>query len=121
MRILIDMNLSPQWVIPLRDAGLEAEHWSSVGAPGATDATILEWAKSNGFVVFTHDLDFGALLASSHGSAPSVVQVRTQDVMPDRLAPLVVRVIRQHQGAIDSGALITLDESKMRVRILPIE
>ncbi len=42
----------------------------------------MEWAKTNSHIVFTHDLDFGAILAATNAIAPSVIQVRTQDVMP---------------------------------------
>lgn len=82
MKILIDMNLSPDWVGLFKQHGFEAAHWSEVGDIKATDKSIMEWAKDEGFIVFTHDLDFGALLASTHSKRPSVIQVRTQDVMP---------------------------------------
>ena len=61
MKIVIDMNLSPQWVQVLMNAGHEAVHWSTIGAPNAPDREIMAWAQANGFVVFTHDLDFGNL------------------------------------------------------------
>lgn len=64
MKILIDMNLPPSWVQVFRQENWEAYHWSAVGSPTAPDSEILEWATDNGCVVFTHDLDFGALLAS---------------------------------------------------------
>ena len=31
MNLLVDMNLSPDWVTVLRAEGWEAEHWSRVG------------------------------------------------------------------------------------------
>ena len=59
VRIVIDMNLSPSWVHLLQAYGWLAVHWSSVGDPRAGDREIMEWAVENGYVVFTHDLDFG--------------------------------------------------------------
>jgi predicted nuclease of predicted toxin-antitoxin system len=53
MKILVDMNLSPPWVIVLKDAGHEVIHWSTIGASGAPDKKILAWAQSNRHVVFT--------------------------------------------------------------------
>ena len=82
MKILIDMNLSPDWTVSLREAGFESVHWSQVGDPKASDETIMNYALARGHVVFTHDLDFGAILAATHAEAPSVIQVRTQDVDP---------------------------------------
>lgn len=121
IKILIDMNLTPDWVQSLRNEGWTAVHWSTLGEPNATDRTIMEWAESNGYVVFTHDLDFGAILALTHKTGPSVVQVRGRDVLPDQLRDLVVSTIRQHETDLRTGALIVVDERKKRVRILPID
>lgn len=120
MRILNDMNLAPDWQVFLQGNGYAAVHWSSVGAGNAPDAAIMQWARENGCVVFTHDLDFGILLAHSKEGGPSVIQVRTEAVTPEHLGPVVLRVLRAHAEILASGALLTIDESKSRVRILPI-
>lgn len=65
MKLLIDMNLSPDWVEVLNQEGWEAVHWREIGDPRAADVVIMEWARSNGYTVFTHDLDFGTLLAAT--------------------------------------------------------
>lgn len=80
MKILVDMNLSPAWVAALAKGGYEVVHWSNVGMPAASDREILGWARSHGHIVFTHDLDFGAILAATGANAPSVVQLRTQGI-----------------------------------------
>jgi predicted nuclease of predicted toxin-antitoxin system len=67
MKLLIDMNLSPRWVATLAAAGFETAHWSSLGEPDAADHEIMAFAAANGFVVVTHDLDFGAILAATQG------------------------------------------------------
>jgi predicted nuclease of predicted toxin-antitoxin system len=69
---------------------------------------------------FTHDLDFGAILAVTRAAAPSVIQVRAQDVTPEHLTDLVVRALRQHEAILQQGALITIDEARLRSRILPL-
>ncbi|MEH2012300.1 DUF5615 family PIN-like protein [Nostoc sp.] len=76
--MLLDMNLSPDWVLVLESAGFEAVHWSTIGSPSATDKVIMAWALTNDCIVFTHDLDFGTLLAMTQADAPSVIQVRSQ-------------------------------------------
>ncbi len=120
MKILIDMNLSPDWCQVLSQFGIEAIHWSDVGEPTASDETLMRWAKSNGYIVFTHDLDFGSILASTQADAPSVVQVRVQDTFPEVLVNTVVAVLKQFEFPLLAGALITIDTNKSRVRILPI-
>ena len=119
MKILIDMNLSPDWVEVFAKHEIEAVHWSSVGNPEAKDREIMAWAGANQYVVFTHDLDFGALLAATQASSPSVIQVRTQNILPDYLEYLVISAIAQTREFLQAGALVTINESRSRVRILP--
>ena len=114
------MNLPPAWVGFLNQHGIEAIHWSTVGNPRAPDAAIMEWARNNGCVVFTHDLDFSALLAATAARGPSVIQVRTQNVLPTAIGDHVVQVLQAHAAEIDRGAIITIDRAAARVRILPI-
>lgn len=121
MRLLIDMNLSPNWVEVFEQQGWQAFHWSMVGDPRAADSLIMSWARANGYVVFTHDLDFGTLLATTHAQGPSVIQIRTQDIMPQSLGNRLVQILWQYESALESGALITVDENKSRIRILPFQ
>lgn len=120
MKLVVDMNLSPEWVTVLREAGWDAEHWSKIGNPRATDGEIMAWAKEHGSVVFTHDLDFGSLLALTQVEGPSVIQVRTQDVTPAAIGRLVLAALLQFQSELEKGALIILDEARTRARILPL-
>ncbi len=120
MKLLIDMNLSPDWVGLLVDAGFEAVHWSQVGDPRAADQTIMGYARSYGYVVFTHDLDFGAILAATGAETPSVVQIRVQNVAPSSLGKALVSLLHRCRRPLEDGALVCLDDSTERVRILPI-
>lgn len=120
MKLLLDMNLPPRWVRFLQEEGFEAVHWSTVGDPTATDATVMEWARRGGYIVFTHDLDFSALLAATEATGPSVLQVRTQDVMPEAIGRDVVRVLRMRAVALEQGAIVSIDKVASRVRVLPI-
>lgn len=74
MKLLLDMNLSPEWVSVLQRHGWQAVHWSTVGDPQASDRTIMDWAATHEYVVFTHDLDFASMLALSRVAGPSVLQ-----------------------------------------------
>ncbi|MEM9540068.1 MAG: DUF5615 family PIN-like protein [Cyanobacteria bacterium P01_E01_bin.42] len=119
MKILIDMNLSPDWVEVFAKYDIEAMHWLSIGNPEAKDREIMDWASVNQYIVFTHDLDFGVLLAATRASKPSVIQVRTQNVLPDYLESIVISAIAQTREFLLAGALVTVNESRSRVRILP--
>jgi predicted nuclease of predicted toxin-antitoxin system len=120
IKILVDMNLSPDWVSHLQSHNWIAIHWSAIGDARASDKTIMDWALANGFVVLTHDLDFGTILALTHGVGPSVIQLRVSDVLPSGIAPSVVAAIRQAERDLASGALVVIDENRTRIRVLPI-
>ena len=115
------MNLSPSWVEALRAMGFEAVHWSTVGDPRAPDRELLAHAKAAGYTVFTNDLDFGAILAASAASSPSVIQVRATNLTPAHLGPLVERALGQYREVLETGALITVEAARLRTRILPLK
>jgi predicted nuclease of predicted toxin-antitoxin system len=121
MKLLVDMNLSPEWVPVLQAAGHDAVHWSTVGDIRAADTQIMAWARQEGRVVFTHDLDFGTILALTRETGPSVIQVRTQDVTPSAIGSIVLTALRQFQNELERGALLVVEESSRRVRILPLK
>jgi predicted nuclease of predicted toxin-antitoxin system len=67
----------------------------------------MDYASRNGLVIFTHDLDFGALLANRKASQPSVIQVRAHAINTSR-------------PYLEAGALVTVDPRRNRIRLLPI-
>ena len=120
MKLLIDMNLSPYLVDIFIEQGWQALQWSAVGDPRADDSIIMKWARDNGYVIFTHDLDFGTLLAVTHAQGPSVIQVRTQDILSQSFCTRLIQILRKYETALEKGALIVIDENRSRVRILPL-
>ena len=115
------MNLSPDWVPLLAGGGHEALHWRDVGPANAPDTEIMAWAREHGYVVFTHDLDFGALLHATGAVAPSVIQFREDDVRPEILGGHALLAMEQAMEDIKSGALITIDLRRMRITSLPLK
>lgn len=120
MKLIVDMNLSPRWCRTLEAAGIEAVHWSTLGAYNASDPQIMAYAQAHDYVVLTHDLDFGAILAATHGEKPSVVQIRADDVDPNVIGGVVVMALRQMAKELDEGALITVDPRRTRLRVLSL-
>jgi predicted nuclease of predicted toxin-antitoxin system len=120
MKILVDMNLSPRWVDLLTNAGIKAAHWSALGPADAPDVVIMAFAHANDYVVLTHDLDFSAILAATHGDKPSVVQIRADDVSPDVIGKLVTGALSQMADELNQGALLTIDPRRTRLRVLPL-
>lgn len=120
VKILVDMNLSPDWMPILQKEGWSAAHWSTVGRATDPDSAIMAWALANGHLVLTHDLDFATVLALTHATGPSVVQLRADDVLASQLPSLIIAAIKQHESDQAAGAVVVVDEAKSRVRILPI-
>src|SRR5205823_6861124 len=120
VKLVVDMNLSFEWIDELTPHGWSAVHWSTVGDPRAEDSALMAWALANGYVVFTHDLDFGTTLALTHAAGPSVLQVRGQNILPEDIGPIVIAALRQHDAALAAGALVVVDVKKSRVRVLPL-
>ena len=120
MKILIDMNLSPNWATVLREASIEAVHWSQVGRATTPDPAIMAYAAANGFVILTNNLDFGIALAIADGEKPSVVQIRGEDLRPVSIGSHVVQALRQMQVELEAGALLTIDPKRTRLRLLPL-
>ena len=118
--LLVDMNLSPDWIPVLQRHGWQAIHWSGVGEERASDLEIMRWAAARQHIVFTHDLDFGRILALTREIGPSVLQIRAQNVLPDHLEGPVIAALNQHEADLTSGALVVVDESRSRIRVLPI-
>ena len=120
MRLLLDMNLSPTWTSILGAEGWDAAHWSTVGNPKAPDREIMLWAATNDYIVVTHDLDFGALLAITLAPGPSVLQIRTQNISPHQAGSLLINALKQFETLLQAGALIVVEESRSRARVLPL-
>ena len=120
VRVVVDMNLSVEWIPLLERAGWPAVHWSETGDPRADDATIMAWASAHQYAVFTHDLDFGTTLALTHAGGPSVIQVRAQRVLPEHMGPMVLAALKQYEAELSSGALVVVEPAKNRVRVLPL-
>ncbi len=120
MKILLDMNLTPKWRIPLVEAGHDVVHWSEIGAPDAPDTTLMEWARQNDHIIFTNDLDYGALLYVTGATSPSVLQARSDDVRPAALSDSILRSLASAEEELKKGALVTVDLQRHRVSILPL-
>ena len=121
MKLLVDMNLSPRWIPLLREAGWEAAHWSSLGKANATDSEITAYAAANNCVILTHDLDFGAILAATRQTSPSVVQIRAEDISPEASGTQTVAALRLLTSQLETGALVTIEADRTRVRLLPLK
>jgi predicted nuclease of predicted toxin-antitoxin system len=120
MKVLVDMNMSTRWVDALREQGIVAVHWSTLGEASSSDEEIMRYASAHGHVVLTRDIDFSTILAATSGVTPSVIHLRRQDRFSEDFARLVASAMRQVEHELAAGAVLSLKGSRMRVRRLPI-
>jgi len=120
VNLIIDMNLSPDWLPPLRAAGHQVQHWRDLGNPRATDQQIMAYAASRGSVVMTHDLDFPSILAATEAGSPSVILLRGEQPTPRRMSFAVLTALRSFEAELSAGALLVVDADRSRIRLLPL-
>jgi predicted nuclease of predicted toxin-antitoxin system len=120
MKFVVDVNLSPKWIAFLNKAGHEAVYWTDLGDPTDPDQEIMLWARNNGAIVLTCDLDFSAMLAASGDRKPSVVQLRPWKHRPELLMGRLSIALSAYQRFLDAGVLLTIDLAASRVHKLPL-
>ena len=120
MRFLADMGISPRSVAFLRDRGAEAVHLHELGLDRMSDAEVVQKARREGYSVLTHDLDFAELVALSGAELPSVVIFRLRNMRPNNVNRYLEVLVTEHETALNQGAIFSVSEGRIRVRMLPI-
>ena len=119
MKLLVDMNLSPDWVPLLSSHGWETKDWSYVGPCNAPDTELMRWARQNQHVVLTQDLDFPQLLYATKDSGPSVVLLRMDNEFDATARDHVCAALALAESDLAAGALLTISGHRVRLRRLP--
>ncbi|MEW6448675.1 MAG: DUF5615 family PIN-like protein [Bacillota bacterium] len=86
----------------------------------ASDQQILEYARTQQMVIITQDLDFSVLLAVANASGPSLISLRLGTAEPRAVAALLLRILPTVEAELLKGAIISVTEQKLRVRLLPV-
>jgi predicted nuclease of predicted toxin-antitoxin system len=120
VKILLDMNLPVQWTDFLASAGWETVHVSTLEGHPRTDSAIMDWARGNDHIVFSHGLRFGAALRYCGENGPSVFDINAKDIMVPQLGAPVARILRQMEADLERGAIIYIDVETKRARVFKI-
>ena len=120
MKLLLDMNIPLKYESLLKDKGIMVLRWSDVGSPNAQDVEIMDYARMNDFVVLTFDLDFSAILSTTHELRPSIAQVRASIINAEQAVDLIVTALIRNSDDLDKGAILSIDIEKSRIHLLPL-
>jgi predicted nuclease of predicted toxin-antitoxin system len=121
MRLLLDNNLSPRLAEVLSKAGWDAVHVAALVLRAVPDTVVMQTALDDDRVLVSADTDFGALLAATRASQPSVVLVRR--VVGRRvqaLSALLLANLPEVEDELRSGSVVVIGDDSIRVRRLPI-
>ena len=120
IKMLLDQGLPRTAANLLRGHGWDAQHVSESGMSKAEDAAIIALARTGQRAVVTPDANFHALLAVTGATGPSVLLIRMEGLKADQVAELVKRVLHLASDDLKRGAMVTVDDGKVRIKLLPV-
>jgi predicted nuclease of predicted toxin-antitoxin system len=121
MKLLIDNPLSARVAEGLRAGGYDAIHVGELGMAGCDDEEIFRWSLANEHVVVSADTDFGTLLAQSREKKPSVLLLRrVSQRRPEAQVAVLLANLPRLVDALNAGAIVVIEENRIRIRSLPI-
>lgn len=121
LRFIADIHISPLTVAALQQQGYDVLLVTEVLPATATDAEILELARAENRIVLTQDLDFSALVALGGYVQPSLVTLRLSSAQPDIVSQRLLKVLPQLKQVLIEGSVITIEDTAVRFRKLPIQ
>ena len=110
------MGVSPVTVAFLRKHGHEAVRLPEVGLERRSDADIIAYAMRHEQVVLTFDLDYPALLALNPSSRASAIIFRTLNAEPEWINQRLSESLALLTDALTEGAIVVVDDHRIRVR-----
>lgn len=120
MRFLADMGVDVRIAQWLKDQGHEAKHLRDEGLQRLPNGEIFHKALAEQRVIVTFDLDFGEIAAFAKGRKVSVILFRLHNTRTPHVIVRLSAVLADSINALEQGAVVVVEESRHRVRHLPI-
>jgi len=120
MRFLADMGVDVRVVHWLREQGHDAIHLRDEGLQRLPDAEIFEKASHEQRVVLTFDLDFAEIAALIDRRPVAVIVFRLHNTRAVHVISRLEAVLKVSSTALQRSAIVTVEESRHRIRQLPI-
>ncbi|MBI1847916.1 MAG: DUF5615 family PIN-like protein [Candidatus Rokubacteria bacterium] len=120
MRLLADMHVSPRTVGFLQALGHDVVRVNEVMPVTSTDEAIVLRALDDERVVLTQDLRFSAILGRGSQRAPSLISLRLSSSRIEFVNAILERVLPLVERDVAAGAIVTVEDSRIRTRRLPL-
>ena len=121
MRFLADMGVSQRVVTWLHEQGHDATHLRDEGLQKLENGAIFTKALRESRIILTWDLDFTEILALSKTGTVSAVVFRLMNTRSTHVVERLERVLSESAQDLEEGAIISVEEGRHRVRLLPLE
>ncbi|HAM50258.1 MAG TPA: hypothetical protein DCP92_06030 [Nitrospiraceae bacterium] len=112
------MGISPVTTAWLNEQGHDAKHLSEERLHRLSDREIFSKADKENRIVLTTDLDFGEIAMTSHATNISVIIFRQEGRTPTSINRYLETVLNVAKEELERGAIITVQESRIRIRHL---
>ena len=120
MRLLADLQISPRKVAYLRTLGHDVLRATDLLPATATDEAIVATAIRERRGILTQDLDFTSIVALSGRAEPSIVSIRLTSPRVPAVNAVLEQTLPALESALRAGALVTIEDSRVRTRSLPV-
>ena len=120
MRFLLDACVDVRVAGWLRENGHEALHLRDEGLQRLPNGEIFAKALAEQRCVVTFDLDFGEIAAATGGHIGQVLVMRLRDTRWSHVVERLRAVLGDLPEPVEGAMIITIEESRHRIRRLPI-
>jgi len=120
MKFLADMGVAWRIVAWLRHNKHDAVHLRELNLSRMPDDEIFAKAGRDGRIILTFDLDFGDIAAASGKKIPSVITFRLRNTRTPHVIERLRKVLNDSGEALQKGVIVTVEETRHRIRHLPI-
>lgn len=120
LRFLADMGVGLRVVRHLRALGHDIVHLADQGLQRLPDQDIFSKAIIEKRIILTFDLDFGEIVMASRGATASVIIFRLPSARPEIVIERITAVLGKLSAELIQGAVVTVEPTRVRVRVSPI-
>lgn len=120
MRFLVDMCVDVRVAEWLRSEGHDTVHLREAGLHRLANGEIFRKAAWEKRAVLTFDLDFSEIAALTRGRLASLIVLRLHNTRFRHVIDRLSAVLAESAAALEKGAVISVEESRHRIRYLPV-